>query len=79
MAIVNLLYGCGLRASEVCEIKINNIIVENSKSEGFLKILGKGNKERLVPLLGRTYRNLNRYLTFDRPKYAKKEKVMKFF
>ena len=61
------------------EIKINNIIVENSKNEGFLKILGKGNKERLVPLLGRTYRNLNRYLTFDRPKYAKKRKSDEVF
>ncbi len=79
LAIIHLLYGCGLRASEVCEIKINNIIVETSKNEGFLKILGKGNKERLVPLLGRTYRNLNRYLTFDRPKYAKKRKSDEVF
>ncbi len=79
LAIVYLLYGCGLRTSEVCELKINNIIVEDSKNEGFLKILGKGSKERLVPLLGKAYRNLNRYLTFDRPEYAKKRKSDEVF
>ena len=79
LAIVHLLYGCGLRVSEVCDIKINNIITENSKNEGFLKILGKGEKERLVPLLGKTFRSLNRYLNFDRPKYAKKRKSDEVF
>lgn len=45
-AIIETLYGCGLRVSELTELKISHI---NFK-EDFVKIIGKGNKERLVPL-----------------------------
>jgi len=45
-AIIEVLYGCGLRVSELIELKISNI---NLKEE-FIKVLGKGNKERLIPL-----------------------------
>ena len=45
-AIIELLYGCGLRISELAELKINDIEFE----AGFIKVLGKGNKQRLVPL-----------------------------
>lgn len=45
-AILEVLYGCGLRVSEVCGLKLMNIFFK----EGFVKVLGKGNKERLVPL-----------------------------
>ena len=47
-AILEVLYGCGLRVSEVCTLKISNVYT----SEGFLRIIGKGNKERLVPMGG---------------------------
>lgn len=40
-----MMYGCGLRVSEVVDLTINNINVE----ERFIKIIGKGNKERIVP------------------------------
>lgn len=45
-AIIELLYGCGLRISELTGLKMTDIEFE----AGFLKVLGKGNKQRLVPL-----------------------------
>jgi integrase/recombinase XerD len=45
-AILETLYGCGLRVSELVNVRISNIFF----NEGFLKVTGKGNKERLVPL-----------------------------
>lgn len=44
--ILETLYSCGLRVSELVELKISNIYF----NEGFLKVIGKGNKERLVPI-----------------------------
>ena len=46
LAILEVLYGCGLRVSELIELKISEIYWK----EGFIRIIGKGNKERLVPL-----------------------------
>jgi integrase/recombinase XerD len=45
-AIIETLYGCGLRVSECVELKISNLFFD----VGFLKVIGKGNKERLVPI-----------------------------
>lgn len=45
-AILEVLYGCGLRVSEVCGLLISHVYLE----EGFVRVVGKGNKERLVPL-----------------------------
>lgn len=45
-AIIELLYGCGLRISELAGLKIDQVEFE----AGFVKVLGKGNKQRLVPL-----------------------------
>lgn len=45
-AIIETLYCCGLRVSELCDLKISNIFF----NEGFIRVIGKGNKERLVPL-----------------------------
>lgn len=47
-AILEILYGCGLRVSEVCSLKISNVYC----SEAFLRVVGKGDKERLVPMGG---------------------------
>ena len=44
--IIELLYGCGLRVSELSHLKISQLFLE----AGFVKIVGKGNKERLVPI-----------------------------
>lgn len=45
-AILELLYGCGLRVSEVCGLKRSAVYQE----EGFVRVVGKGDKERLVPM-----------------------------
>ncbi|MDQ8051993.1 MAG: site-specific tyrosine recombinase XerD [Pedobacter sp.] len=45
-AIIETLYGCGLRVSELVELKISNV---NAETE-FIKVIGKGNKERIVPI-----------------------------
>ena len=46
LAMLGVLYGCGLRVSELIDLKISEIYWK----EGFIRIIGKGNKERLVPL-----------------------------
>jgi integrase/recombinase XerD len=45
-AVLELLYGCGLRVSELTNLKISNLFLDID----FIKILGKGDKERLVPI-----------------------------
>ena len=45
-AMLETLYSCGLRVTELVELKISNLFFE----DGFIKVLGKGNKERLVPI-----------------------------
>jgi integrase/recombinase XerD len=45
-AMLETLYGCGLRVSELVTLKISDLFFE----EGFIKITGKGNKQRLVPI-----------------------------
>ncbi|TNF26815.1 MAG: site-specific tyrosine recombinase XerD [Bacteroidetes bacterium] len=57
-AILETLYGSGLRVSELTELKISNIYF----NEGFMRIIGKGNKERLVPLGGMAAKRIQTYL-----------------
>ena len=57
-AILETLYGCGLRVSEVINLKISNLYF----TEGFIKIKGKGNKERLVPIGNSAIKYINIYL-----------------
>jgi len=45
-AILEVLYGCGLRVSEAVSLKIRDLYL----NEGFLRVIGKGNKQRLVPM-----------------------------
>lgn len=45
-AMLEILYGCGLRVSELCSLKISSVYLD----EGFVRVTGKGRKERLVPL-----------------------------
>ena len=58
LAILEVLYGCGLRVSELIQLKISEIYWK----EGFIRIIGKGNKERLVPLGKTATKHLKIYL-----------------
>lgn len=57
-AIVEMLYACGLRASELVNLKLTNLFLE----AGFLKVVGKNDKERLVPIGYEAVKYLNLYL-----------------
>ncbi len=58
-AILETLYSCGLRVSELIDLKISNLFFES----GFIKIEGKGNKERLVPISTKAIKEINLYLS----------------
>jgi integrase/recombinase XerD len=66
-AILEVLYGCGLRVSEASGLKISSVFFEH----GFIRIIGKGNKERLVPIGEMAMEALKAYME-DRPVPAAK-------
>lgn len=57
-AILEVLYGCGLRASELCGLDVRAVQLD----EGLLRVFGKGDKERVVPLLGAALDAVEAYL-----------------
>lgn len=57
-AMLEVLYGCGLRVSEAVDLKISGLYME----DGFIRVIGKGNKERLVPFLGMAVTAVKEYL-----------------
>ena len=59
-AILETLYSCGLRVSELCNLKISNLYLD----EGFIKVEGKGNKQRLVPISPRAINEIKNYFIF---------------
>ncbi len=63
-AILETLYGCGLRVSELIQLKLSDFFPE----EGFVKITGKGNKQRLVPISFHTLKYINLYIEGNRNK-----------
>ena len=58
-AILETLYSCGLRVSELCNLKLSELYFE----EGFIKVEGKGSKQRLVPILPRAIKEIRLYFT----------------
>lgn len=56
-AILETLYGCGLRVSELTNLKISDLYFE----EGFIRVFGKGNKDRLVPISPNTMKYITIY------------------
>ncbi|HDS08359.1 MAG TPA: site-specific tyrosine recombinase XerD [Bacteroides sp.] len=57
-AMLEVLYSCGLRVSELVDLRITNII----RNEGFIRVFGKGDKERLVPVSDRALKEIDLYL-----------------
>ena len=56
--ILELLYTSGLRISELCSLKISDLFLD----EGFIRVVGKGNKQRLVPLAHRAVKEIKLWL-----------------
>lgn len=56
-AIIETLYGCGLRVSELVALRLSDLFFE----EGFLRVIGKGNKQRLVPIGKYTQKQIENY------------------
>lgn len=56
-AILETLYSCGLRVSELVSLRFSDLYFE----EGFIRVIGKGNKERLVPVSKSVEKEINRY------------------
>ena len=59
-AIIETLYSCGLRVSELIHLKLSNLYFK----QGFIRIIGKGNKERLVPINNKAVKEINYYLEY---------------
>ncbi len=57
--IIEVLYGCGLRVSELVNLKFEHILFE----EQLLRIIGKGNKQRIIPIGSHALKQLNIYLS----------------
>lgn len=71
-AIIELLYGSGLRVSEVCRLDIYDV------DDEFVKVFGKGRKERLVPVGRQAVKAIDHYLMFYRCEYES-EKMQRLF
>jgi integrase/recombinase XerD len=63
-AIIETLYSCGLRVSELTELKLSGLHF----NAGFIAIVGKGNKERLVPVSPKAMKEMEYYINHDRKK-----------
>ena len=57
-AMVEVMYGCGLRVSELVTLRLSNLFFD----DGFIKVVGKGNKERLIPIGTTAMKAVNNYV-----------------
>ncbi len=62
-AVLEMLYGCGLRVSELVGLEIGDVDLE----QGFVRVMGKGGKERMVPISGLAASSFAAYLSAGRP------------
>jgi integrase/recombinase XerC len=65
-AVLELLYGCGLRASEVCALELGSY----DPVAGRLRVIGKGDRERLIPVGEPAREALDAWLSSGRPRFA---------
>jgi len=67
-AIIEMLYGCGLRISELTNLKFSDLFL----NEGFIKVEGKGSKQRLVPVSSTAVKELEKYIAYRNQLTVKK-------
>ncbi len=68
-AILEILYATGMRVSEIADLKVDNVNLE----VGFVRCIGKGNKERVIPLGKKASASLRRYLGSSRSRLLNKK------
>jgi integrase/recombinase XerD len=68
-AMIELMYSCGLRVSELCGLRVADLQAE----AGCLRCIGKGDKERLVPVGRQALEAVQRYLRASRPKLLRQD------
>ena len=61
-AIIETMYSCGLRVSELIGLKLSDLYF----NEGFIKVLGKGSKQRFVPIASSAIKKINNYINESR-------------
>lgn len=66
-ALLEVLYACGLRVSEATGLELSNLYFD----QGFIRVTGKGNKERIVPIGGEAMHQTEIYLEYVRPQLPK--------
>jgi integrase/recombinase XerD len=76
-AILLLFLDTGLRCGELCGLKLEDVHLEGKHC--YVKVMGKGQKERIVYVGRRTHEALLTYRTFVRPRHARNETVTSFF
>jgi len=74
LACIETLYGCGLRISELLSLRMEDVFLE----DGFIRVIGKGGKERLIPLGGRAKKAILDYLEKGRPFFEKTKNPLLF-
>jgi integrase/recombinase XerD len=74
-AMLELLYASGLRVSELCNVRLESLDLD----EGMIRVIGKGNKTRLVPVGSRAREALGRYLELERPKLVSRRSGAEIF
>tara|TARA_S200000501_G_scaffold137413_1_gene129887 strand:+ start:1987 stop:2844 length:858 start_codon:yes stop_codon:yes gene_type:complete len=67
-AIIEMLYSCGIRVTELCNLEMSNLFID----EDLIRVMGKGNKERLLPLGVRSKKYVNEYIKHSRNSHIKK-------
>ena len=70
-AILEVLYSCGLRVSELCDLKLGDLFF----TEGYIRVIGKGNKQRLVPVSSIARSRIQLYMDV-RQKDKQKEEIL---
>lgn len=70
-AILEVLYSCGLRVSELCELKLSDLFF----GEGYIRVTGKGDKQRLVPISGIARDRIQLYLEQRHTDHRSEESV----
>ncbi len=74
-AMLEMLYSCGIRVSELCSLEISDLFLDDE----LIRVIGKGSKERLLPIGGKAKTYLNEYLIHSRDRLKKKTETSYIF